>query len=71
LLRKELAGALQAAILGLPERQRTIVVLRDALGWSPRDVRHLLDVNELNQRVILHRARTRLRARLEPFHASG
>jgi RNA polymerase sigma-70 factor (ECF subfamily) len=71
LLRKELAGALEAAILGLPERQRAIVVLRDALGWSPRDVRHLLDVNEPNQRVILHRARTRLRARLEPFRASG
>jgi len=71
LLRKELAGALEAAILGLPERQRAIVVLRDALGWSPQDVRHLLDVNELNQRVILHRARTRLRARLEQFRASG
>jgi RNA polymerase sigma-70 factor, ECF subfamily len=71
LLRKELAGALEAAILGLPERQRAIVVLRDALGWSPQDVRHLLDINEPNQRVILHRARTRLRARLEPFRASG
>jgi len=71
LLRKELAGALHAAILGLPERQRTIVVLRDALGWTPEDVRHLLDVNELNQRVILHRARTRLRARLEQFRASS
>jgi RNA polymerase sigma-70 factor (ECF subfamily) len=71
LLRKELAGALEAAILGLPERQRTIVVLRDALGWSPEDVRHLLDVNEPNQRVLLHRARTRLRARLEQFRASG
>jgi RNA polymerase sigma-70 factor (ECF subfamily) len=72
LLRKELAGALEAAIVGLPERQRTIVVLRDALGWSPRDVHHLLAVNALNQRVILHRARTRLRARLEHFaHPDG
>jgi len=71
LLRKELGHALEAAILGLPERQRTIVVLRDALGWSPEDVRHLLDVNEPNQRVILHRARCRLRARLDHFRAHG
>ena len=71
LLRKELAGALESAILGLPARQRAIVVLRDALGWSSEDVHHLLDVNALNQRVILHRARTRLRARLEQFRATS
>jgi RNA polymerase sigma-70 factor (ECF subfamily) len=67
LLRKELAGALEAAILGLPARQRTIVVLRDALGWSPEDVRHLLDVNEPNQRVLLHRARSKVRGELERY----
>lgn len=69
LLDKELGAALEAAIAGLPERQRAIVVLRDALGWSSEDVQHLLAVNELNQRVILHRARSRLRARLDHFHS--
>lgn len=71
LLRKELAGALEAAIAALPERQRALLVLRDALEWTPADVRRLLDVNEPNQRVLLHRARCRLRARLDHFRAAG
>jgi RNA polymerase sigma-70 factor (ECF subfamily) len=71
LLRKELAGALEAAIAGLPERQRALFVLRDALEWTPEDVRHLLAVTEPNQRVLLHRARCRLRARLDPYRAAG
>jgi RNA polymerase sigma-70 factor, ECF subfamily len=49
----------------LPERQRFVVVLRDTLGWTAEEVCNALDVNETNQRVLLHRARTRLRARLE------
>ena len=71
LLRKELAGELAAAILGLPARQRTIVMLRDALGWTPQDVRDALAVNEVNQRVLLHRARSRLRASLLHHRATG
>lgn len=71
LLRKELAHELEAAILELPERQRTVIVLRDALGWSPEDVCNALDVNETNQRVLLHRARSRLRASLEHYRAAG
>lgn len=62
LLRKELAGALAEAIQDLPDRQRTVVVLRDALGWSGDEVCDVLDVSENNQRILLHRARTRLRA---------
>ena len=49
----------------LPERQRVIVILRDTLGWTAEEVRNVLALNETNQRVLLHRARTRLRARLE------
>lgn len=49
----------------LPERQRLVVVLRDTLGWTAEEVCNVLEVNETNQRVLLHRARTRLRARLE------
>jgi RNA polymerase sigma-70 factor (ECF subfamily) len=71
LLRKELAGELEAAMLDLPERQRTVVMLRDALGWSPEDVCSALRVNEAYQRVLLHRARSRLRASLTHHRAAG
>jgi RNA polymerase sigma-70 factor (ECF subfamily) len=71
LLRKELAGELEAAMLGLPERQRAVIVLRDALGWSPEDVCSALRLNETNQRVLLHRARSRLRVSLHHHRAAG
>lgn len=71
LLRKELAGELEAAMLDLPERWRTVVMLRDALGWSPEDVCSALRVNERYQRVLLHRARSRLRASLTHHRAAG
>ena len=70
LLRKELGAALTSAMRDLPERQRAVVVLRDALGWSPADVCSALAVNETNQRVLIHRARLRLRARLEHYNAA-
>ena len=71
LLRKELAGELAAAMLDLPERQRAVVMLRDALGWSTEDVCSVLRVKEANQRVLLHRARCRLRATLDHHRAAG
>lgn len=49
----------------LPEKQRIIVVLRDTLGWTAEEVCNALGIQESNQRVLLHRARSRLRARLE------
>ena len=70
LLRKELGAALSSAMRALPERQRAVVVLRDALGWSPADVCNALAVNETNQRVLLHRARSRLRASLEHYRTA-
>jgi RNA polymerase sigma-70 factor (ECF subfamily) len=69
LLRKELAGVLETAIRALPDRQRAVIVLRDALGWSAEEVCDLLDLGKINQRVLLHRARVRLRVLLE--HAWG
>ncbi len=49
----------------LPENQRRVMVLRDIEGWSSQDVCDLLDLSEVNQRVLLHRARSRVRAALE------
>lgn len=69
-LRKELVGELERAIDQLPERQRRVVVMRDALGWSSEEVCNVLELNETNQRVLLHRARSRLRALLEDYEAN-
>lgn len=49
----------------LPETQRRVFVLRDMQGWSSAEVCNLLDLSEVNQRVLLHRARSKVRAALE------
>jgi RNA polymerase sigma-70 factor (ECF subfamily) len=66
-LRQELVAALEQAIRELPERQRTVVVLRDVLGWTSDEVCNVLELEETNQRVLLHRARARLREMLEDY----
>lgn len=49
----------------LPESQRLVVTLRDVEGLSSTEVAELLEISEVNQRVILHRGRVRLRQALE------
>ena len=56
---------LRQAIDTLPERQRNVVLLRDVEGLPSQDVCAVLDISEGNQRVLLHRGRSRLRAALE------
>jgi RNA polymerase sigma-70 factor (ECF subfamily) len=53
------------AIAGLPPRQRDVITMRDVLGLSSEEVRNALEVSETNQRVLLHRARSKVRAALE------
>ncbi|MGQ0778720.1 MAG: RNA polymerase sigma factor [Pseudonocardiales bacterium] len=65
-LSAELRAVLEAAIRTLPERQRTVLVLRDVEGWPAEDVCVLLDIAPGNQRVLLHRARAAVRATLLP-----
>jgi len=60
-LRRHLGDALAE----LPERQRTVVELRDVHGLSSDEVCERLALSPANQRVLLHRGRARLRARLE------
>jgi len=67
----ELRAQLRKAIAELPERQRIVVGLRDVEGLSSEEVCHLLDLTPENQRVLLHRARTRLQAELERYQAEG
>ena len=54
-----------ATIAALPPAQRAVIRMRDVEGCSPEEVCEALDVSEGNQRVLLHRARSRVRAALE------
>ena len=53
------------AIAELPLRQREVITLRDIQGYSASDACNALGVSETNQRVLLHRARSKVRAALE------
>jgi RNA polymerase sigma-70 factor, ECF subfamily len=63
----EARGVIDAAIAKLPSQQAQVIELRDIEGWSSEDVRNVLDISETNQRVLLHRARSRVRAALEEY----
>lgn len=65
MLAQGLAGRIQSALHELPERQREVVMLRDVDGLSGQEVCEVLQISEANQRVLLHRGRSRLRAALE------
>lgn len=67
----ETVAIVEAAIAGLPEMQRTVITLRDVQGWSSDGVRNVLDLSETNQRVILHRARAKVRRALEAYLETG
>jgi RNA polymerase sigma-70 factor (ECF subfamily) len=65
LSRAETATLIEQAIAALPVMQRAVVTLRDVGGWNADEVCGVLELSEVNQRVLLHRARSRLRAALE------
>lgn len=65
LLQREALRVLQGAIDKLPPAQRAVITLRDVEGFPPEEVCALLGVTDGNQRVLLHRARTKVRAALE------
>jgi RNA polymerase sigma-70 factor (ECF subfamily) len=67
LLGAEARARVLEAIGELPPVQRQVITLRDVEGWSSAEVREALDLSEANQRVLLHRARSKVRARLEEY----
>src|SRR5271167_1717885 len=67
LLSLEARAQLKEALTQLPDRQRVIVGLRDIEGLSAEEVCDLLDLSQENQRVLLHRGRSKLRAMLEAY----
>lgn len=63
--RHEVTSAVLEAIEALPPNQRAVVTLRDIEGLASDEVCNVLGITETNQRVLLHRARARLRQVLE------
>src|SRR6478736_13010 len=68
-LDEEAMARIQAEIDRLPEVQRAVITLRDVQGLSSEEGCELLDITPGNQRVILHRARAKVRAALEDYFA--
>src|ERR671936_28467 len=67
LMATETREVIASAISALPAPQRAVIALRDVEGWPAQEVCEALDVSEGNQRVLLHRARTKVRAALETY----
>jgi RNA polymerase sigma-70 factor (ECF subfamily) len=63
--RQQICAAIRAEIEELPTAQRAVLTLRDLEGWDSEEVCNALEISESNQRVLLHRARSRVRAGLE------
>jgi RNA polymerase sigma-70 factor, ECF subfamily len=67
LLSQESMEIVQRAVDSLPEAQRIVLTMRDVVGFDTDDVCDALGISEVNQRVLLHRARTRVRKALEAY----
>jgi RNA polymerase sigma-70 factor, ECF subfamily len=67
MLAAETSALVAAAIEQLPERQQQVIRLRDVEGWEAEEVCESLELSQANQRVLLHRARCAVRARLEEY----
>src|SRR5262249_39711631 len=67
LLAAETRAVVEQAIAALPPTQRAVISLRDVEGWSAEEGCNALTVSETNQRVLLHRARSVVRAALEQY----
>jgi RNA polymerase sigma-70 factor (ECF subfamily) len=67
----EVRAVIGGAIAALPPMQAEVIRLRDVLGWSSEEVRNALDISETNQRVLLHRARAKVRRAMDDYLAMG
>ncbi len=67
LLSREMREKIQRAIEMLSPVQRAVITMRDVEGWSAAEVRNALAISEANQRVLLHRARAKVRKDLDSY----
>ncbi|HEY4411214.1 MAG TPA: sigma-70 family RNA polymerase sigma factor [Acidimicrobiia bacterium] len=71
LLSAETRAVVDEAIAALPPMQRAVITLRDVRGFSAPEAREVLGLTDANERVLLHRARSKVRARLEEYLAAA
>ena len=64
---QDIVSRVRAMIATLPVGQRQVITLRDVEGVSAEEVCNILSISETNQRVLLHRARTKVRRVLDPY----
>jgi RNA polymerase sigma-70 factor, ECF subfamily len=67
LLSDEALDVIEREIDRLPPAQRAVITMRDVEGFTSEEVCNALDLSETNQRVLLHRARARVRGALEEY----
>jgi RNA polymerase sigma-70 factor (ECF subfamily) len=67
LLGAEARAVIDEAVASLPPAQATVIRLRDIEGFDAEDVCNVLEISETNQRVLLHRARSKVRRALEDY----
>jgi RNA polymerase sigma-70 factor (ECF subfamily) len=67
LLSAEATAKVQTAIDSLPDAQREVITLRDVEGWTASEVCNVAGLSDTNQRVLLHRARSKVRRALESY----
>jgi RNA polymerase sigma-70 factor (ECF subfamily) len=65
LRREEAVKVMEDVVAALPKGQRAVITLRDLEGVGPEETCNLLGITMTNQRVLLHRARTKVREALE------
>jgi RNA polymerase sigma-70 factor, ECF subfamily len=70
LLAGETREVIAAAIAELPAAQRTVIALRDIEGWTSEEVCEALEISAGNQRILLHRARSRVRNAIERYYGA-
>ena len=71
LANKETVQFVRRAIEALPIGQKQVITMRDVEGWSAAETCEALGISEANQRVLLHRARSKVRAKVEEFLQEG
>ena len=69
LLGRETRSIIFRTIESLSPNQQQVIRLRDVDGFSAEEVCHMLQLSESNQRVLLHRARERVRQALDTYFA--
>jgi RNA polymerase sigma-70 factor, ECF subfamily len=61
----EAVRVIRDTVDALPQTQRAVITLRDVIGYTTEEICNALGLTDTNQRVLLHRARTKVRAALE------